>query len=76
MEIDTSSLSSSDHSSTVGSLRKIISFSIFGGWINGEREGLMDREDEVQFLEVLDVNDRYAYNPERAVHCMHMYDLF
>lgn len=75
MEIDTSSLSSSDHSSTVGSLRKIISFSIFGGWIDGEREELMDRKDEDQFLEVLYDSDRYAYNPESAVH-IHMYDLF
>lgn len=60
MEIDTSSVSSSDHSSTVGSLRKIICFSIFGGWIDGEREGLMDKEDENKFLEVLYDNDRYA----------------
>lgn len=37
MEIDTSSISSSDHSSTVGSLKKIISFSIFGGRIKGWR---------------------------------------
>lgn len=58
MEIDTSSLSSSDHSSTVGSLRKIINFSIFGGWIDGEREGFMHGEDEDQFLEVLYDNDR------------------
>lgn len=60
MEIDTSSVSSSDHSSTVGSLRKIICFSIFGGWIDGEREGLMDKEDENKFLEVLYDNGRYA----------------
>lgn len=60
MEIDTSSVSSSDHSSTVGSLRKMICFSIFGGWIDGEREGLMDKEDENKFLEVLYDNGRYA----------------
>lgn len=75
MEIETSSLSSSDHSSTVGSLRKIICFSIFGGWIDGEREELMDRENEDQFLEDLYDNDRYTYNPDSAVH-IHMYDLF
>lgn len=53
----------------------MICFSIFGGWIDGEREKLMDREDEDQFLEDLHDNDRYTYNPESAVH-IHMYDLF
>lgn len=53
----------------------MICFSIFGGWIDGEREELMDREDEDQFLEDLYDNDRYTYNPESAVH-IHMYDLF
>lgn len=45
MEIDTSSISSSDHSSTVGSLKKITSFSIFGGWMDGSIDGSMNGED-------------------------------
>lgn len=39
MEIDTSSISSSAHSSTVGSLKKIIWFSIFAGWMDGWIKG-------------------------------------
>lgn len=49
METDTSSVSSSDHSSTIGSLKKIFSFIISSGWMDGST----DRQDEDQLLKVL-----------------------
>lgn len=49
METDTSSASSSDHSSTIGSLKKIFSFIISGGWVDGS----MDGQGEDHLLKVL-----------------------